>query len=453
MSARPDSAKVAQIPDGSSFTWILDHIARYPATYEIPLRDMYALNCQPSRSFMAGGTSPETAFSPRNSTSTQASNSSQESAVDAAADFRSQLIHQIARMPSQPCSLPPSFLTSFLRRCFPNDLTQVDFPQSLTALDYAKDLQNRWKKEMSLALQRLNIGRDEAENFKNSELAINYPGVVFWLESLNAKGRILEALYTQIYVGLRRWMIINEILLEPRNKHNHIALLNTLYPPISPGAVTPTPQLTYQILKMHRDAFFKTINKVSPRDTDAVHQMIHQGEGEEGEGSWPAVHKTLEKFLDLVNEMIDECVLVNEPSHFDESHSSSRSKTRKVDSGCSFGTTGSTGSDMSIAEGVIDKPLPQFPIPTDENEGNTSNKGSVLERLARELRSLGPAAKLRSLRKMKSTTALARPGSQHSSTYNSSLFEVSEEKRDRLIRDAYTRKNSQSQVSTTADNQ
>lgn len=439
MSALPDSPKS---PDGMALTWIFDHCcARYPGTYEIPLRDMYALNCHPTKSFLLGSNSPETAFSPRNSTSTQASNSSQDSTVDAAADFRSQLIHQISRMPSQPCSLPPSFLTSFLRRCFPKELEQVDFPQSLTALDYAKDLENRWKKEMALALQRLEINREDVDNLRQSELAIKYPGVITWLESINAKARTLEALYTQLYVGLRSWMIINEILLEPHNKHNHIALLNTLYPPVSPGSVTPTSQLTYHVLKMQRDAFFRMINKVSTRGTEPVYHMVHQGEGGQREGAWHAVFNALEKYLDLVNEMIDECVLVNEPAYFGGSISSYGSKTRKVDSGCSFGTTGSTGTDMSIAEGVIDKPLPQFPLPTDKDI--TPGKGSVLERLSREIRSLGPAAKLRNLRKMKSTTALARPGSQHSAA-NSSLFEVSEEKRDRLIRDAYSRKNSQS---------
>lgn len=441
MSSLPSSPKR---PDGASLTWIFDQVLRDPIAYEIPLRDMYALNCNPTKTFLPGSNSPETAFSPRTSTSTQASNGSQDSCVDAAADFRSQLINQISRIPSQPCSLPPSFLSSFLRRCFPKELEQVDFPQSLAALDYARDLQNRWKKEMTLALQRLNIGREEAENIHSSDLAIKYPGVVTWLDSINVKSRTLEALYTQIYIGLRRWMIINEVLLEPHNKHNHIAMLNTLYPPVSPGSTTPTPQLTYQILKMHRDAFFRTINKVSTRGTGPVYQMIHQGESEQGEGSWPVFHKTLEKYLDLVNEVIDECTLINEPSHFDDPGSSYRSKTRKVDSGCSFGTTGSTGSDVSIAEGVVDKPLPQFPIPTDEEL--TPSRGSVLQRFTRDVWYKSPAQKLRNLRKMKSAVILPRPESQQSSTSTStfSIFEVSEEKRERLIRDAYSRKNSQS---------
>ncbi|KAJ5174781.1 uncharacterized protein N7482_000658 [Penicillium canariense] len=441
MSPPPQSLRS---PDGVSLTWIFDHCLRYPGSYEIPLRDMYALNCHPTKSYLPGSSSPETAFSSRNSTSTRSSASSQESSLDAAADFRSQLIHQISRMPSQPCSLPPSFLTSFLRRCFPRELEQVDFPQGLTALDYAKDLETRWKKEMSLALQRLNIGREDAKNPSHSELALKYPGVMAWLESVNGKARTLEALYTQVYIGLRRWMIVNEVLLEPHNKPNHIAMLNTLYPPISPGAATPPPQLTYQILKMHREAYFKIINNASTRGTDAVYKIIHQGEPEEAQSVWPLVHEALENYLNLVNEVIDECVLVNEPAHLDGPGSPYRSKSRKVDSGCSFGSSG-TGTNVN-AEGVMEKPLPQFPIPKDKE---SSSKGSVLERLSREIRSLGPAAKLRNLRKMKSTTALARPGSQHSSIQSSSIFDISEAKRERLIRDAYSRKNSQSQVSTT----
>lgn len=212
-----------QNPDGAALTWIFDHCLRYPGSYEIPLRTMYTINCNPAKANNNGNRSPETFFTPRNSTSTKSSRSSQEDTVDAAADFRSQLINQISRLPSQPCSLPPSFLSSFLRRSFTAELESVDFPQALTALDYLKDLETRWKKEMSSALQRLNISYEDAQNPQQSELGAKYPGVLAWLETMNAKGRTLEATYTQIYVGLRRWTLINDMLLEPHNKVNHIA--------------------------------------------------------------------------------------------------------------------------------------------------------------------------------------------------------------------------------------
>lgn len=196
-------------PDGSALIWVLDHCLRYQGSYEIPLRTMYTVNCNPAKHSMPGNRSPETAFSPRNSTSTKSSRSSQDASIDAASDFHSALMHQISRLPSQPCSLPPSFSTSFLRKCFVAQLDKVDFPQALTALDYLKALDNRWKKEMTAALDRLNIRREYATNPSRSELALKYPGVATWVQSINAKARQIQALYTQIYVGLRRWVSIS----------------------------------------------------------------------------------------------------------------------------------------------------------------------------------------------------------------------------------------------------
>jgi hypothetical protein len=164
---------------------------------------MYTINCNPAKN--PNSTRPQaSAFSPRNSASSKASSS--DDSVDASADFRSQLIYQISRLPSQPCTLPPAFLISFLRRVWIADLDQVDFPQALTALDYLRDLDARWKKEMYNAIQRLGISRADVEDPVHSGLALNYPGVMSWLETMKSKGRYMEALYTQIYVGLRRWV-------------------------------------------------------------------------------------------------------------------------------------------------------------------------------------------------------------------------------------------------------
>lgn len=199
-------------PDGSSLIWILDHVNRYPGSYEIPLRSMYQLNLNPTRA--SGSRSPETAFSPRssprNSTSTaKSSRSSQDASVDAAADFRSALENQLSRLPSQPCSLPPSFTTSYIRKAFCAELHLVDFPQALTALDYLKSLDDRWKKEVNDALARLKISREDAANPGRSDLVLKYPGVAAWLQSIHGKIRHIYALYTQVYVGLRRWVSIS----------------------------------------------------------------------------------------------------------------------------------------------------------------------------------------------------------------------------------------------------
>jgi hypothetical protein len=122
---------------------------------------------------------------------------------NAAALLKAHLMSRIAQLPNQPCSLPPSFVTSFVRRCFPPELEEVDFPQALTALDYLKDLETRRRKEVLAALKRLGITGAEGET---SDLAKRYPGVLSWLNSIENKEKKVMALYTQVYLGLRRWV-------------------------------------------------------------------------------------------------------------------------------------------------------------------------------------------------------------------------------------------------------
>lgn len=191
-------------PDGSSFLWIFEHCLHYPETYEMPLRNMYALNCNPTRQPAVAPGPPETAFANRASHSSKSSESSQEAGWGRDSDFRAMLTHEISLKSSQPCSLPPTFLTTFLRRCFAQELESVDFPQALTGLDYLKDLEVRRKKEVGAALQRLEVQADDLR--ENAEFRKKYPGVVAWIEGMNLKNRKMEALYTQIYIGLRRWV-------------------------------------------------------------------------------------------------------------------------------------------------------------------------------------------------------------------------------------------------------
>ncbi|EAL87335.1 uncharacterized protein AFUA_2G02380 [Aspergillus fumigatus Af293] len=437
--------------DGSAWTWIFDHCLRYPETYEIPLRTMYALNCNPTRQPSSGTRTPETAFSNRSSSSSKTSVSSQDFILDPAADFRAQLTHHIARMPSQPCSLPPSFVTSFLRRCFAPQLDEVDFPQALTALDYLKDLENRRRREVAAALQRLNIHPDDLK--EKTELAKKYPGVLTWIESINVQGRKVEALYTQIYLGLRRWILINEMLLAPFNKANCIAMLNTLFPPVTEATVTPTSQLTPQILKSQRDGFFRYISAFETNGRQILDKVITQGAPEGEANGWPLVREALDKYLRIANEIIDECVLVNGPSSFEEREDPAPRghKSRKVDSGISLESNDKL-PPPSIRSGngnedILDKPLP----PPPEKLPHFKSGGSALDRLARELRKLGDVGKAKSLKKMRSTSALGiRPENLPSHAPDEeSYFDTDELKRRNLIWEATTRKRTHSKQSTS----
>jgi hypothetical protein len=193
--------------DGAAFPWILEHLLAYPGTYEIPLRTMYTLNSTtqsqpPSPTLPVPPQTPGNAFlRPQNSASDEQQNMS---TATAAAQLRANLMSHIAQLPSQPSSLPPSFVTSFVRKCFPKDLDQVDFPQALTAMDYLKDLEIRRRREVVAALDRLGVERGDIG--QKEVLGKKYPGVLRWVLAVEEKERIIEALYSQVYIGLRRWV-------------------------------------------------------------------------------------------------------------------------------------------------------------------------------------------------------------------------------------------------------
>lgn len=133
--------------------WILDHVLKYPKQYRsLPLRTTYILN----------------------------------STVGTAADFQTALYDHINQLPSQPLSLPPSFLSSFVRKTFPDDIELATFDQALTALDYLKMLDERRKKDVAAA-----IGEAKDENRVNL---------------LRTKDNKVDSLYAKALIGLRRWV-------------------------------------------------------------------------------------------------------------------------------------------------------------------------------------------------------------------------------------------------------
>jgi hypothetical protein len=193
--------------EGAAFPWILEHLLAYPGTYEIPLRTMYTLNSA-TQSQPPSPTQPVPPPTPANaflrSQNTAVEEQQIMSRATAAAQLRANLMSHIAQLPSQPSSLPPSFITSFVRRCFAKDLDQVDFAQALTAMDYLKDLEVRRRREVVAALNRLGIDKDDIG--EKEALGKKYPGVLRWVIAVEEKERTIEVLYTHVYLGLRRWV-------------------------------------------------------------------------------------------------------------------------------------------------------------------------------------------------------------------------------------------------------
>lgn len=181
---------------------ILEHILQYPGSYEIPLRTMYTLNCAPRAQPLPKGAPQPTTNPPASPTSGQMPWSDNESA---SINFTSQLMSHISTMPQQPSSLPPTFIVSFVSRIFHPSLSLVDFPQGLTALDYLRDLDNRWHKEMKAAFARVNI-RAETPDQDIESMSETYPGIALWAKNLEGKSRKAELYYAKLWLGLRRWV-------------------------------------------------------------------------------------------------------------------------------------------------------------------------------------------------------------------------------------------------------
>ena len=352
--------------EGAAFPWILEHLLAYPGTYEIPLRTMYTLNVSTQdphhRPADRSPNTPGNAF-PRAASTSETEQRNLNTAT-VAAQLKSTLIQHITQLPSQPASLPPSFVTNFVRRCFSLELDQVDFPQALTALDYLKDLEVRRRREVVAALDKLGIERDDIGH--RDKLAKKYPGVVRWVVGTEEKERKVEALYTQIYVGLRRWILINELSLIPFNKANCVAMLNTLYPPVGmPNApfVQPTAQLTSQILSNQRNAFFRYITAVEKNGAAVLSNLMDQHKRARERTGWPSLRETLDNYLRMANNIIEECIEItgHEPSPIAASFASVEtdedSKKRDWDSGISFGSsTDSSRSNRDSAQSHATRP-------------------------------------------------------------------------------------------------
>ncbi|KAK4991464.1 hypothetical protein LTR66_001798 [Elasticomyces elasticus] len=370
---------------GTSYPLILEHILGYPGTYQMPLKTMYTLNCAPRAQPY-----PHPLYRNASPTST-ASNSPTEAHFGWQDDhvtqqFTSSLMAQMAQLPHRPRSLPPSFVTSFVCRCFPADLIMVDFPQALTGLDYLKDLETRRRREVAAALNRLGIERDTFGS-DTEDIAQRFPGVAAWVRSLEEKERKVETLYTQLYIGLRRWVLINEMSLQPFNKHNCAAMLNTLYPPVVTSQ--PTTKLTSTILKQQRDGFFKYIQSVERNGPHVLRNLMQQGK-KPGDGSgWTAVHNVLDMYLQVANSMISECQVI---SNIEDLSPQLKRKGGKADSGISLPSSRRTSS----TESGTTKSRAQSPsdawLKTTTSSSSLSiptKPSSTLEKIARELKKIG----------------------------------------------------------------
>ncbi len=244
--------------------------------------------------------------------------------------------------------------------------------------------------------------------------------------------------------------LINEMSLRPFNKHNCVAMLNTLYPPTITNQ--PTPQLTTAILTSQRNGFFRYIQGVEKNGRDILNNLENQGRRPEERNGWTVTRETVDKYLRAANGVIEECLEITGVEHFDREADDPHRKGKRADSGISFLTGGRPSTSSSSSSKSNQKPLPPCPEPVTPRKG-----GSTLERIAKEIRKMKSRgdikdaakkeekSKAKSLKKMRSASALGSrntnigPGSQDGT--DSPAFDVEEMQRTRAIWEATSNPN------------
>ena len=250
--------------------------------------------------------------------------------------------------------------------------------------------------------------------------------------------------------------------LEPFSKANSIAMLNTLYPPSMSTA--PTRQITIHILSSQRSAFFRYIQAVEKNGKGILKNLEHQGQRSGDANGWAVVRDVVDKYLRAANGVIEECLEVSGPEYFDPEMEAHRRNDRRADSGVSFATgdrpstSSSTGSKSNSSS--KDKPLPASPAHSGSQVPPTPKKrGTTLEKIAREIRNLRSRndvkeissnysnelkdSKVRSLKKMKSTSSIGGAKAKHARLGNDEAmtdFNIDDARRQRMIWEAQREK-------------
>ncbi|KAF2134880.1 hypothetical protein P153DRAFT_372155 [Dothidotthia symphoricarpi CBS 119687] len=361
----------------TSMSYILEHVLQYPASYEIPLRTMYTLNCVPRAQPLPKDLSrAPTPTSSSGDSSPVDGSLAWTGAESASVSFTSQLMTHLNSLPTQPSSLPPTFIVNFVGRCFHASLALVDFPQALTSLDYLRDLENRRRREMVAAFERVHIHADTYES-DIENMAERFPGIALWVRNVEGKNKKAEGYYAQLYLGLRRWIMINELSIQPFNKLNCVGMLNTLLPPMQSSAKLQSPMLSHEMLKDERDAFFDYIREVQKKGPSVLEQVVNLHKAGDEETGWPAVQRSVDKYLRVAKNMIDDCLATTGPESF-RGYAEEPRKGKKTDSGVSFGSERRPSVNSSLHETPMPEPPTIYaPAP----------KGlSTIERITREFK-------------------------------------------------------------------
>ena len=247
--------------------------------------------------------------------------------------------------------------------------------------------------------------------------------------------------------------------LEPFNKNNSLAMLNTLYPPTT--ANPPTRQLTAGVLASQRNGFFRYIQGVEKNGKKILKNLEHQEQRPGDANGWAFVRETVDKYLRTANGVIEECLEVISPDSLNPRSKEYRRHERRADSGVSFASGDRPSTGSSTGSKHNNKPLPASPTaappPPAVLAPKSPNKkrGTTLEKIFRNLRTRNDVKELskdspglpprpqtslkkeRTLKKMKSASSIGGSRTKHARSGSDGLsFEIDDLQRQRMILEA-----------------
>ncbi|KAK7532531.1 hypothetical protein IWX49DRAFT_511844 [Phyllosticta citricarpa] len=372
---------------------LLEHIFSQAGGKDLPLRTMFILNC--------ASRGQPLAKVPENGSEGQ---------------FQSVLQTEISQLPLQRTSLPYSFVKKFVKETFGSkDVNAVNFSQALTALDYLKDIEMRRTKSIKDMWSRIDLDTWESIEEKVSR----DEAVIKIFNDVNRLEKAADEMYAWLYVHLRQWILINEIKFQKFDKHNCMAMLNTLWPPIPsavPVGVTP------EIVQSQRKDFFKAINTMPKHNAELERLMMQNARAGEPNG-WACVVYIFERYMKRVDSLIELSDNIKSradlDAHAPPKHNVYSRKGRKVDSGVSFAsnsskrpsTSGSHSSASSFYKQEMSQTMSQFDF-SEPKTPKAQRLRNAVSRIARKKRDEdaadGDKEKAKGLRKMRSLSTIAR---------------------------------------------
>jgi len=184
--------------------------------------------------------------------------------------------------------------------------------------------------------------------------------------------------------------------------------------------------------------------EVERNGKQVLDNLIKEGSREGDSTGWPVVRDTVDKYLRAANGIIDDCFEITGRESLENNPEEWQHRSRNIDSGVSFGVIErpSTSSSASSTK-LLNKPLP--PSPASGEPKHTSH--STLEKIAKEIRKMRSRGDLRetvketkdrvrSLKKMKSTSILGERDRNVGSSVSEDSFDADEFRRKRMIWEA-----------------